>query len=158
MLHMLSSGQTLALLLLGGYRKLVDAAVAELAARGFEDVRPAHDFAMRAIESGADSASELGRRMSVTKQAAAKTLHVLVERGYVSREPDPSDARRKRLTVTPLGAQVMREGEQIFDQLRLQFEEQVGARQLQSFEKTLRALVGDEPVRLDAPGWAAHAS
>ena len=88
------SGADLALLLLGGFRSLVDAATAELAVRGYEDVRPVHDFAMRAIAAGADNASELGRRLSVSKQAAAKTIAVLQERGYVAREADPLDARR----------------------------------------------------------------
>ena len=84
------SGADLALLLLAGFRSLVDAAIVELAARGYEDVRPVHDFAMRAIASGADNASELGRRLSVSKQAAAKTIAVLQERGYVARGQTPS--------------------------------------------------------------------
>jgi hypothetical protein len=79
------SGADLALLLLGGFRTLVDAAIVELARRGYEDVRPVHDFAMRAIAAGADSASELGRRLSISKQSAAKTIAVLQQRGYRSR-------------------------------------------------------------------------
>src|ERR1035437_4777294 len=105
------SGADLALLLLGGFRALVDAASVELADRGYEDVRPVHDFAMRAIAAGADSASELGRRLSITKQSAAKTIAVLQERGYVTRDTDPRDARRKRLQVTELGFDVLRQGE-----------------------------------------------
>ena len=46
------SGANLALLLLGGFRSLVDTAIAELALRGYEDVVPVHDFAMRAIAAG----------------------------------------------------------------------------------------------------------
>jgi DNA-binding MarR family transcriptional regulator len=97
------SGADLALLLLGGFRVLVDEAIQVLAERGYEDVRPVHDFTMRAIAAGADTASELGRRLSVSKQAAAKTVTVLEERGYVARGTDPLDARRKRLEVTALG-------------------------------------------------------
>lgn len=152
---MTRSGADLALLLLGGYRALVDAATAELAARGFEDVRPAHEFAMRAIDGGADSASELGRRMAVTKQAAAKTLATLVERGWVESGPDPDDARRKRLRVTDLGHEVMRTGEGIFDGLRAEWEGRIGAAELAALEAHLRALVGHAPVRLDTPGWVA---
>jgi DNA-binding MarR family transcriptional regulator len=147
------SGADLALLLLGGFRSLVDAAIAELARRGYEDVRPVHDFAMRAIAAGADNASELGRRLSVSKQAAAKTIAVLQERGYVARDPDPRDARRKRLQVTPLGFDVLRAGEAIFDELRGQWERQIGPAELESLETHLAALVGDPPVRLDTPGW-----
>ncbi|MDQ0785081.1 MarR family winged helix-turn-helix transcriptional regulator [Streptomyces sp. B3I8] len=150
------SGADLALLLLGGFRSLVDSATAELARRGHEGVRPAHDFAMRAIAAGADNASELGRRLSVTKQAAAKTIAVLQERGYVTRDADPRDARRKRLRVTPLGFEVMRQGEEIFDELREQWERRIGPAELTRFEDRLRDLVGTDPVRLDAPGWVAQ--
>jgi DNA-binding MarR family transcriptional regulator len=149
------SGADLALLLLGSYRKLVDAAVSELAARGFADVRPVHDFAMRAIAAGADSASDLGRRMSISKQAAAKTIAVLLERGYIVREPDPADLRRKRIHVTPLGFEVMRTGEAIFDDLRAGWARHLGARELATLEAQLRDFVGDAPVRTDAPGWVA---
>ena len=150
------SGADLALLLLGSYRRLVDAAVLELAARGYPDVRPAHDFALRAIASGADSASDLGRRMSVSKQAAAKTLAVLLERGYVARGVDPGDARRKRLQVTPRGFDLMRQGEAIFDALRARWARQRGARQLAVREAQLTTLGGDAPIRRDAPGWIAR--
>jgi hypothetical protein len=53
------SGADLALLLLGGFRALADAASVELAARGHEKIRPVHDFAIRTIDAGADTASEL---------------------------------------------------------------------------------------------------
>ena len=150
------SGADLALLLLGGFRTLVDAATAELADRGHADVRPVHDFAIRAIATGADSASELGRRLSITKQSAAKTIAVLQERGYVTRDPDPRDARRKRLRVTELGFDVLRQGEAIFDELRDQWAGRIGAAELAGIEDHLTALVGTQPVRFDTPGWIAR--
>jgi DNA-binding MarR family transcriptional regulator len=150
------SGAELALLLLGGFRVLVDEAVQELAARGYKDVRPVHDFAMRAIASGADDASELGRRLSVSKQAAAKTVAVLEGRGYVARGADPLDARRKPLQVTALGYEVMRVGETVFDELRENWKRKIGAKRLERFESDLAALVGASAVRVEAPGWIAH--
>jgi DNA-binding MarR family transcriptional regulator len=152
------SGADLALLLLGGYRRLVDIAVAELAERGFDDFRPVHDFAMRSIASGADNASELGRRLSVSKQAAAKTISVLLERGYVTRDIDPGDARRKRLEVTQLGFEAMREGEAIFDRLRDEWSQRLGEGELEQLEANLTTLVGDSAVQIDTPGWVVHAA
>jgi DNA-binding MarR family transcriptional regulator len=149
------SGPALALLLLGCYRKLVDAAVVGLAERGFKDVRPVHDFALRAIAAGADSASELGRSLSVSKQAAAKTIATLLERGYVAREEDPGDRRRKRIEVTPVGFEVMRTGEAIIDNLRESWRVQLGEAELETLEAQLSAFVGDAPVRIEAPGWVA---
>jgi len=148
------SGADLALLLLGGFRSLVDDAIDELAQRGYEDVRPVHDFAMRAIAAGADNASELGRRLSVSKQAAAKTIAVLQERGYVARDTDPLDARRKRLQVTDLGFEVLRQGEAIFDELRDRWQRQIGPAALESLESHLAVLVGaSSPIRFDTAGW-----
>ena len=150
------SGADLALLLLGGFRALVDDAILELAKRGYEDVRPVHDFTMRAIAAGADNASELGRRLSVSKQAAAKTVAVLEERGYVTRNADPLDARRKRLQVTALGFEVMRVGEAVFDELRDKWKRKIGAKQLERLEADLTALVGASPVNVERPGWIAN--
>jgi DNA-binding MarR family transcriptional regulator len=149
---MARSGAELALLLLGGFRTLVDEATAELAARGHPDVRPVHDFAMRAIAAGADNASELGRRLSITKQSAAKTIAVLQDRGYVTVEADPSDARRKRLLVTPLGDEVMRTGEAIFDELRARWADRIGSAELATLEEQLTGLVGSRPIRFDTAG------
>ncbi|MEK4519317.1 MarR family transcriptional regulator [Paenibacillus sp. FSL H8-0122] len=144
------------MLLIGGYRSLVEAAQAELAARGYEDVRPVHDVAIRAIASGADSASELGRRLMVSKQAAAKTIDILQKRAYVVREVDPLDARRKRLRVTARGLEMLREAEEIFDELRDKWARQIGSAQLEELEKHLADLIGTDPNRLDNSGWLAQ--
>ncbi|WP_432893443.1 MarR family winged helix-turn-helix transcriptional regulator [Kribbella sp. CA-245084] len=150
------SGADLALLLLGGFRSLVDDATDQLAQRGYHDVRPVHDFAMRAIAAGADNAAELGRRLSVSKQAAAKTIAVLQDRGYVTRDADPLDGRRKRLQVTDLGLDVLRQGEQIFDDLRDRWEQQIGSKELERLEKHLSTLIGGSPIRFDTPAWMAR--
>lgn len=150
------SGADLALLLLGGFRTLVDRATDELARRGFPDVRPVHDFAMRAIAGGADDATRLGQRLSVSRQAAAKTIAVLQERGYVTRETDPLDGRRKRLQVTALGFEVLRQGEQIFDELRDSWERQIGADGLARLEEQLAVLVGAPAIDFGTPGWLAR--
>ena len=138
---MARSGADLALLLLGGFRALADAASAELAERGHEKIRPVHDFAIRAIDAGADTASELGRQLGVSKQAAAKTIGFLEERGYVSGEVDPRDSRRRRFTVTDEGHALLRTGEQVFDELRAQWAERIGATELERLEEALSDLV-----------------
>ncbi len=121
---------------------MVDEVVAELHRRGHTGVRPAHEFALRAIEAGADTASELGRRLSVSKQAAAKTIAALQELGYVDREVDPNDARRKRLRVTPRGYEMIAIGGALFDDVRERWAAQIGVRQLSALEAHLGQLVG----------------
>lgn len=135
---------------------MADEGAAELAKLGYEDVRPVHDFALHSILSGADSASELGRAMSVSKQAAAKTIGLLEERGYLAREPDPADKRRVRLRVTERGLTMLREGEAIFDRLRQHWEEQAGVDAVASLEATLRQFVGSNAIQIGTPGWDAR--
>ncbi|HEY2652599.1 MAG TPA: hypothetical protein VGI50_11790, partial [Solirubrobacteraceae bacterium] len=91
-----------------------------------------------------------------TKQAAAKTIHVLLERGYITRDADSADARRKRLTLTPLGTDLLRQGRQIFNELRTRLQRQIGRNELLALEAHLAVLVGDTTVRPDAPGWVAQ--
>lgn len=136
-----SHGAELALLLLGGFHAMVDDVVAELAVRGHPDVRPVHEFALRAVDGGAATASELGRRLAVSKQAAAKTLAALEDLGYVAREPDPGDARRKRIVVTPRGHELMEVGGALFDDVRARWAEAIGADALDALQGHLRTLV-----------------
>jgi DNA-binding MarR family transcriptional regulator len=137
-----STGAELALLLLGGFHAMADEVVAELERRGHPGVRPVHEFALRAIGAGADTASELGRRLSVSKQAAAKTIAALEEMGYVDREDDPADARRKRLRVTPRGHEMTTVGARLFDDVRARWAAEVGAAELDAIQTRLAQLVG----------------
>ncbi|ADB29351.1 transcriptional regulator, MarR family [Kribbella flavida DSM 17836] len=149
-------GGDLALLLLAAFRTLADRATVELANRGYEDFRPVHDFALHSILGGADNASELGRAMAVTKQAAARTIGILEERDWVVREVDPNDRRKLRLRVTEQGMTLLREGEAIFNELRDEWERQVGRDSIESLEHSLRSLVGENVIRLNSPGWSAQ--
>jgi DNA-binding MarR family transcriptional regulator len=136
-----SQGAELALLLLGGFHTMVDAVTEELERRGHPGVRPVHEFALRAIDGGADTASELGRRLSVSKQAAAKTIAALERMGYADREADPEDGRRKRVRVTPRGHDMMTVGGALFDDVRERWAAQVGAGGIERVEAVLGELV-----------------
>ncbi len=147
------SGANLALLLLGGFRALAEAGSAELAARGYERIRPIHDFAMHSILAGADTTSELARQLGISRQAAAKTVAFLEAEGYVAGETDHRDSRRRRLTITDAGHALMRTGQQVFDELRDRWAERIGAGELERVEAALIDLGVVAPTRLDAPGW-----
>ena len=65
-------GFALPLLLLQGFRVLVDAVNVELAQQGHPDVRPVHGFVLQAIGADGATAAELGGRLGVSKQAASR--------------------------------------------------------------------------------------
>jgi DNA-binding MarR family transcriptional regulator len=149
----IDSGAELAQLLLGGFRVLVEQAQDELARRGHPGVRPVHEFALRAVAGGADTTSELARGLGVSKQAAGKTVSALLEWGYLEQRDDERDARRKRLTVTARGRELLSLGQAIFDTLREQWAGRIGPEELDALQAHLRALVESTPARFDTAGW-----
>jgi DNA-binding MarR family transcriptional regulator len=143
----------LALLLFGGFRTMVDTATLELAKRGHPDVRANHEFAMRAIQSGAGSAVEVAGKLGITKQAAAKTIATLEARGYVIRETDPADGRRRPLLLTRRGQEMLDQGQAILDDLRQTWAETIGEARLSDAEKVLQLIVGGSFDTINAATW-----
>lgn len=146
-------GFELPLLLFAGFRSLIDQLHAELAEQGHPDVRPAYGFAMQAIGPDGATASELGRRLGISKQAAGKTADRLEKLGYVERADDPADARRKLLRLTDRGVDALTRSAAIFDDLRAQWAESLGTERLRNLESGLRSVVPSSTFRLDVPGW-----
>lgn len=154
----IGKGFELPLLLFAGFRSLIDQLHAELAEQGHPDVRPAYGFAMQAIGPDGATASELGRRLGISKQAAGKTADRLEKLGYVERADDPGDARRKLLRLTDRGVDALARSAAIFDDLRARWAESLGANRLRDLETGLREMTPNSSFRLDAPGWFGTSS
>ncbi|MFD9564906.1 MarR family winged helix-turn-helix transcriptional regulator [Streptomyces sp. NPDC059994] len=148
-------GYELPLLLLGGFRSLIDRLHAELARQGHPDLRPAHGFALQSIGPGGATASEIGRRLGVSKQAAGKTVDRLEALGYAERADDPADARRKVVRITPRGLDALTRSAAVFDELRADWVRTLGAAPVRDMEAALRTVVPPEAFRLDASSWFA---
>ena len=145
-------GFELPLLLFAGFRSLIDDLHAELSRRGHPDLRPVHGFAMQAIGVAGASASEVGRRLGVSKQAAGKTADRLAELGYTERVDDPRDARSKLIRLTPRGIDALSQSAEIFDRLRAGWVERLGADRVRLIETSLRE-VAPAGFPVDVPGW-----
>ncbi|MFG2054095.1 MarR family winged helix-turn-helix transcriptional regulator [Micromonospora sp. NPDC048930] len=146
-------GFALPLLLLAGFRTLIDDLHAELARQGHPELRPAHGFVLQAVGAGGITASDLGQRLGVSKQAAGKTVDRLVVLGYLERVDDPADARRKLVRMTDKGLDGLRRSAVVFDQLRDRWAATLGADRVAAIEDDLRRMVPAEFFRLDVPGW-----
>ena len=147
-------GFELPMLLARAFRGLIDELHAELATRGHPDARPIHGFALQAIGTEGTTVSELGRRLGVSKQAAAKTAASLESVGYVSRAPDPRDARATTLIRTPRGTEMLALSAEIFERLRAGWVRQLGEGRVAALEDDLESVVGSSGPRLgDLPGW-----
>jgi DNA-binding MarR family transcriptional regulator len=150
---MAEPGFELPLLLFAGFRSLIDRLHAELASVGHPDVRPAYGFAMQAIGVDGATASDLGRRLGVSKQAAGKTVDRLAALGYAERVDDPLDARRKLVHLTPHGIDALERSAEIFDRLRADWAKSLGVNRLRELENDLRTVVPADGFRLDVAGW-----
>ena len=146
-------GFELPLLLFGGFRSVIDELHAELARRGHPDLRPAHGFALQAIGLRGATATEAGRRLGISKQAAGKTIDRLEELGYVRKADDDTDRRRKLVRITPRGLDALARSAMIFDDIRSRWASALGPGRLAALEADLRTMAPGETFRLDAPGW-----
>ncbi len=150
---MSNPGFELPLLLFGGFRSIIDELHAELARRGHPDLRPAHGFALQAIGPGGATATEAGRRLGVSKQAAGKTIDRLEGLGYVQRAGDAQDRRRKLVRITPRGIEALTLSAMIFEDIRARWAAALGSGRLSALEADLRAMAPGDTFRLDVPGW-----
>jgi DNA-binding MarR family transcriptional regulator len=85
---------------------------------------------------GQDLPAELG----VTKQAVSQAIDVLVNRGYLSRSPDPGDRRRVALELTDRGQAVVEAVYRGVEEVDRRLRERVPAGQIEAMRSALLAL------------------
>jgi DNA-binding MarR family transcriptional regulator len=150
------AGFELPFLLVGAFRSLIDELHRTLAESGHHEARPLHGFALQAIGPEGSTASELGRRLGVSKQAAAKTVASLEKVGYVRREPDPGDARAVRLQRTARGEEMLALSAAFFETYHARLAQTLGPRRLAALEDGLEGMVAPNGDYLRGfPGWMA---
>jgi DNA-binding MarR family transcriptional regulator len=147
-------GWELPLLLAGAFRAIVDDLHDELAAAGHPGARPIHGFALQAVGRDGVTVSELGRRLGVTKQAAAKTVASLETLGYVHRVAHPEDQRATLIKRAARGDEMLALSAQIFGRIHGEIAAQLGRAQLEELEAALTAIASERSAKLgDLPGW-----
>lgn len=147
------AGFELPILLFAGFRSIIDDLHRELAGQGHTELRPAHGYALQAVGRDGATASEIGRRLGVSKQAAGKTVDRLESLGYVERADDPQDGRRKVVRLTPRGIDVLMRSAAGFDRLRAEWVRVLGAERVAALEADLRTMASPEAFRLDVASW-----
>lgn len=84
-------------------RAVPTAARQPLAQAGFGDLRPADNAVLLQLWPGGRRITEMAGALGLTKQSVKLLVDHLEARGYVRRKPDPSDARAKRVELSPRG-------------------------------------------------------
>jgi len=130
--------------------QLVEAVQEGIARRGFVDVRPAHGFAFVRISAGDATIADVALHLGVSKQAAAQLVHQLEERGYVTRQPHPRDARAALLALTESGLACTQAAEDAARDAVEQWRLTLREGQFRDFQGALRAIVRPGALR---PSW-----
>lgn len=80
---------------------------AQLQAIGVEDLPRNGAFILLRVDESDEPRENLPAGLGVSKQAVSQVIDILVNRGYVERNPDPSDRRRIALQLTDRGHEVV---------------------------------------------------
>jgi DNA-binding MarR family transcriptional regulator len=77
------------------------------AAAGFADLGRSDGFVFRSLAVRPMTVSELAAHLEITKQGAAQVIDDMERRGYVEREPDPSDRRARLVRLSARGERAL---------------------------------------------------
>ena len=130
------------------YRQLITDLHAELARRGWTDVRPAYGFALLALREGPLSSGELGVLMGMTKQASSKLVEALVDAGYARRGESTGDARVRPVELTDRGRDLQNTAERIYTELEDRWADVIGEDRLAALRADLISVTSDEDGEL----------
>jgi DNA-binding MarR family transcriptional regulator len=113
-------------LLVAAERRFNEQLIAELHARGFGEIRPAHGAVFAHLDPDGTRPSELARRAGITKQAMGELVADLEARGYVGRDRDPDDGRASLVVPTERGRAVDRAADDAIERIEAAWSEQLG--------------------------------
>jgi DNA-binding MarR family transcriptional regulator len=109
-----------------------------MAADGFGDARFGHGFVFQHLVGGPVAIGDLARAMDVTQQRASKATAELEALGYVRREPDPGDARVRRIALTDRGRAAIESARRARASVVAELRATLGAERLAATEEFLR--------------------
>jgi DNA-binding MarR family transcriptional regulator len=140
------------LALAGAFRDAVDEVHRDLAVDGHPQARPLHGFALQAIGVEGCTINELGQRLGVSKQAAAKASVALEAAGYVTRETHPEDGRAVLVRRTAHAEDMLAASETAFEKVANGWRELLGDDDFEALARAVTRISAGRPVG-DLPGW-----
>lgn len=84
---------------------------------------------------------DLANRARLSKQAVQQFVDELVADGILTRLPDPTDARARRVCLTPAGEAAMRDADRIKAEIETRWRTTIGAQPFDQLDRSLSALI-----------------
>jgi DNA-binding MarR family transcriptional regulator/uncharacterized glyoxalase superfamily protein PhnB len=113
---------------------------AHLHAIGIDDLPRNGVFILTGIDTSGGPRPDLTAELGVTKQAISQLVDILVNQGYIERNPDPDDRRRVALQLTERGEQVVEASARAVDEVDHQLLQRVAPEQVAAMRAALIAL------------------
>jgi DNA-binding MarR family transcriptional regulator len=125
---------------------LNERAIARLAERGHDVVRPAHGAVFQHLDDDGTPVARLAERAQMTKQAMAELVAHLEQHGYVVREPDPADRRAKLVIPTDRGLEVFAVVQELVPEIERDIDRLLGTERANALRADLDRLRGNTSV------------
>lgn len=132
--------ENLAILLREAFAALNDRALARLAERGHDAVRPAHAAVFQYLDDAGTTVSVLAERAQMTKQSMAELVRHLEQHGYVERVPDQNDRRAKLVQTTERGRAVFAIVREFVVEMEARLDDVLGAARIRRLRTDLEAV------------------
>jgi DNA-binding MarR family transcriptional regulator len=127
--------------LLEARRALAGELDADLADRGFPDVRPGHAALFLTVDRRSGSRiTDLAEHVRLTKQGMMAMVDDLEARGYVRRVQDPNDSRAKLVRLTAHGRRAAAECRRAVQSVEQRTRRQLGDRRYETLREALEEL------------------
>ncbi len=106
-------------------------------ARGHEDLTGAHLAFLAFLECGLTHASDVARRMGISRQAVYKVTRDLERIGVLRLEEDPQDRRQKVIHMTARGDRVAQDACDSLTEIEARLQERIGSKSLEQLRSAL---------------------
>ncbi|EBA14057.1 MarR family winged helix-turn-helix transcriptional regulator [Roseobacter sp. CCS2] len=114
--------------------------VAGMIARGFHDYGDARYSLLRHIGPSGLSQSRLTTVSGLSKQAVQQQIDDLVRDTIVTRQPDPDDARKKRIVLTDSGRLLYAEIDAVKIEIETRYEQVIGQQRMADLKDILKEI------------------
>ena len=106
-------------------------------AAGYDDLQPMHVLLFRYPTIANLRPGQLAEEVGLSKQAINDLLRQLEAKGYLTLQPDPSDRRARRITLTPRGNELMEYVRSAAHEIAEDWERAVGRARFETVRRTL---------------------
>ncbi len=115
----------------------------KMAARGYPVYGEARGSLIRHIGADGISQAMLARKAGISKQAVQQQIDDLGADGYVTREPDPDDARKKIVMLTAQGEALFTVANDVKREIEAHYRALIGPERMEVLKAALAAITAD---------------